>query len=172
MLIDEFLPEYDFKEMHAARVHASADRVFQTLHAVDYTESAVIRWLFRLRGLPSAKMDLEGFRRLKFELLGETLNREVVIGLVGRFWSLQGDLRRIDANSFKRFGQNGYAKTAFNFSLDEDGGVTRLTTETRIKCMDEESRRNFGFYWMFIRPFSGLVRMEMLKLIKAHAEAA
>jgi hypothetical protein len=45
-----------------------------------------------------------------------------------------------------------------------------LTTETRIKCLDNESRRSFGFYWMFIQPFSGLIRMEMLRAIKRKAE--
>lgn len=172
MLIDEFLPEYDFEEMHAARVNAGADKVFRAVREVDFTDSAVIRWLFRLRGLPTANMNLDGFRRMKFEVLGEALNREVVIGLVGRFWSLNGDLKKLDGDSFKRFDDAGYAKTAFNFTLDEDRAGTRLQTETRIKCMDEESRRSFGFYWMFIRPFSGLVRTEMLRLIKQKAETA
>lgn len=172
MLIDDFLPEYDFEEIHATRIKASPESVFRAVHEVDYSESTIIRWLFRLRGLPSANMNLDGFRRLKFEVLGETLNREVVIGLIGRFWTLQGDLKKIDADSFKQFDSAGYAKTAFNLAIEEDGNATRLMTETRIKCTDDESRRNFGFYWMFIRPFSGLVRTEMLKLIKQRAELA
>ena len=171
MLIDKFLPEYDFEEIHATRIKASAANVFRAVHEVDYSESAIVRLLLRLRGLPSANMNMEGFRRLKFEILGEAVNREVLLGLVGRFWTLQGDLKKIDANSFKSFDEAGYAKTAFNFTLDEDGGGTRLTTETRIKCLDAESRTSFGRYWMFIQPFSGLIRMEMLKTIKQHAEA-
>lgn len=170
MLIDDFLPEYDFEEIHAVRIQASAVDVFRSLREVDFSESTVIRWLFKLRGLPTANMNVEGFQHLNFEVLGETLNREFVLGLVGRFWTLSGDLKKIDSNSFKRFDQAGYAKTAFNFALDEDGNGTRLTTETRIKCLDEESRQSFGFYWTFIKPFSGLVRTEMLKLIKQKAE--
>lgn len=99
------------------------------------------------------------------------VNKEVLLGLAGRFWKLSGDLRKIDARSFKEFDERGYAKTVWNFSLDETGGETNLTTETRIKCLDAESRRSFGFYWTVIRPFSGLIRMEMLKIIKRKAEA-
>jgi hypothetical protein len=96
----------------------------------------------------------------------------MVLGLVGRFWTLGGDLKKIDAESFKAFDTAGYAKAVWNFSLLPDGPATRLSTETRIKCTDAESRRRFGFYWTFIQPFSGLIRREMLGLIKRKAEAA
>jgi hypothetical protein len=79
----------------------------------------------------------------------------------------------VNAENFKAFDKSGYAKAVWNFSIDADGPedeVTRLTTETRIKCLDEGSRRSFGFYWTFVQPFSGLIRMEMLKTIKRKAE--
>jgi len=59
-----------------------------------------------------------------------------------------------------------------DYSLAAEGPATRLTTETRIKCLDEDSRSRFGWYWAFIRPFSGLIRMEMLRAIKRKAETA
>ena len=114
---------------------------------------------------------LRSMRRSRFEILGEILNREMVIGLIGKFWTPGGGLQKIDAESFKRFETAGFAKAVWNFSIVEDGGDSRLATETRIKCTDAESKRRFGFYWMFIGPFSGLIRMEMLKLIKRKAEA-
>jgi hypothetical protein len=78
----------------------------------------------------------------------------------------------VNAENFKAFDKSGYAKAVWNFSLNGDGDNTRLTTETRIKCLDEGSRRCFGFYWTFVQPFSGLIRMEMLKMIKRRAEMA
>lgn len=95
----------------------------------------------------------------------------MVIGLVGKFWTIAGGLQKIDAESFKPFDTAGYAKAVWNFSLDAHGENTRLVTETRIKCLDDDSRRSFGRYWMFIQPFSGLIRMEMLKTIKRRAES-
>jgi hypothetical protein len=97
--------------------------------------------------------------------------REMLLGLVGKFWTLKGDLKKIDADSFKAFETPGYAKAVWNFALRPDGNDVRLTTETRIRCTDADSRRRFGFYWTFIRPFSGLIRMEMLRVIKNKAEA-
>lgn len=171
MLIDEFLPEHDFVETHDIIVHADAADIYRAANEVDFSESFIIRWLFRLRGMSASNVTLRSLSISKFEILGETLNKEMVIGLVGKFWTIAGGLQKIDAESFKRFDTAGYAKAVWNFSLCPDGENSRLTTETRIKCLDDESRRSFGRYWMFIQPFSALIRMEMLKTIKRRAES-
>ena len=171
MLIDDFLSDYDFVETHGISIHADAGAIYRAANEVDFTDSFVIRWLFRLRGLSSEDVTLRSLKTSRFEILGERLNSELVLGIVGRFWTLKGDLKKIDAESFKKFDTAGYAKAAWNFSVRPDGDVTRLTTETRIKCTDDESRSSFRFYWTFIRPFSGLIRMEMLRVIKHRAEA-
>jgi hypothetical protein len=46
-----------------------------------------------------------------------------------------------------------------------------VATETRIVCTDEASRRAFLRYWRVIRPFSGLIRLEMLRLLRNAAES-
>ena len=170
MLIDSFLPDYDFSETHDIKIRATAENVFRALGEVDLCESAIVRWLFRLRGLPTENMTLRELRRLRFETLGENKNREILLGLAGRFWTLTGNLQKINSKNFLEFNEKGFAKAAWNFWLDEAQGETRLTTETRIKCTDAESRKSFGFYWTFIQPFSGLIRKEMLKTIKKRAE--
>lgn len=170
MLIDYFMPSYDFTETHDIKIRATAENVFRALDEVDLCESAIVRWLFRLRGMPTENMTLRELRRLRFETLGENKNREILLGLAGKFWTLTGNLQKINSNNFREFNEKGFAKAAWNFRLDEAQGKTRLTTETRIKCTDAESRKSFGFYWTFIQPFSGLIRKEMLKLIKQKAE--
>jgi len=170
MLIDLFLPEYDFSETHDIKIRATAETVFRALNAVDLCESAMIRWLFRLRGLPTRETTLREMQRLRFEVLGESENRELLLGLAGRFWTIKGDLQKINSQNFREFNEKGFAKAAWNFSLNEAADETRLTTETRIKCLDAESRKKFGFYWTFIQPFSALIRKEILKAIKRRAE--
>lgn len=170
MLIDEFLSEYDFVETHGISIHAGVADIYRAANEVDFSESFLIRWLFRLRGMSAENVTLQSLKKSRFEILGETVNRELVLGVVGRFWKAQGDLQKIDGESFKKFDTVGYAKAVWNFSLQPDGSDTRLTTETRIRCTDAESRKRFGFYWIFIRPFSGLIRMEMLRAIKRRAE--
>ncbi len=170
MLIDEFMPRYDFSETHDITIRATAEQVYSALNNADLCESRVIRWLFFLRGLPAKKATLRDMRQIRFEMLGERSNREILLGLAGQFWTLRGNLQKIDAGNFKEFHEEGFAKAVWDFSLDEQMGETHLTTETRIECMDEKSRKSFGFYWMFIQPFSGLIRREMLKIIKQRAE--
>jgi len=170
MLIDLFLPEYDFSETHDIRIRATAETVFRALNAVDLCESAVIRLLFRLRGLPTQAMTLREMQRLRFEVLGESETRELLLGLAGRFWTIKGDLRKISSQNFRGFDEKGFAKAVWNFTLDETEGEVCLTTETRIKCLDAESRKKFGFYWTLIQPFSALIRKEILKTIKKRAE--
>ncbi len=170
MLIDEFLSEYDFVETHDISIHASAADVYRATNEIDFSESCLIRWLLRIRGLSTENVTLASLRRSRFEFLGETPGRELLFGLVGRFWTLDGGTKKIDAESFKKFDSAGYAKAVWNFALQPDGHDLRLTTETRIKCLDSESRKWFGLYWMVVRPFSGLIRREMLRLIKNRAE--
>lgn len=171
MLIDEFLPEYDFYEVHDLEIEADTERVYQAIDKVDFCDSWIVRLLFLIRGLPTSGMTMDGLKKMKFARLGETANSEVVLGLVGQFWNLAGNLKTIDRDSFRSFDEQGFAKTAFNFSLRPLNGGTRLATETRIKCLGDESRISFGRYWTLVRPFSGLIRLEMLKTIKHKAEA-
>ena len=170
MLIDEFLSEYDFVETHGISIDAGPADIYRAASETDFSESFIIRCLFWLRGMSTEKVTLASLKTSRFEVLGEIPNREILLGLAGRFWTPNGDLKKIDAESFKTFDTAGYAKAVWNFAVRSDGGATRLTTETRIRCLDAESRRSFGFYWMFIRPFSGLIRMEMLRAIKRRAE--
>ena len=171
MLIDEFLPEYDFVETHSIAIDASAEKVYAAANEVDFSESFIVRWLLRLRGMSGEAVSLRNLEYSKFKILGETLNKELLIGLAGKFWTPWGDMQRVDASNFREFEKPGYAKAVWNFSLDASANETNLTTETRIRCLDDGSRRSFGFYWMFVQPFSGLIRIEMLKTIKRYAES-
>ena len=173
MLIDEFLPEYDFEEKHSIAINANAATVYEATQDANFGESWIVRTLLTLRGMSADALSLRNLRYSKFRILGERPESELLIGLAGKFWTRWGDMQDVNAENFKAFDKDGYAKAAWNFSLDSDtadGNVTRLTTETRIKCLDDCSRRSFGFYWMFVQPFSGLIRMEMLKTIKRKAE--
>lgn len=181
MLIDEFMPKYDFDEKHETIVRASVETVYAALNSFDFNESTVVRWLFRLRGLASNNscdageqvLTLRDMTKLNFVVLDEKPNEEILLGLVGKFWKPTGDLQKIEAGDFLAFDKNGYAKAAWNFVLTESPAKeTRLTTETRVRCTDDASRSQFGFYWTFIKPFSGWIRQEALRLAKGKAETA
>ena len=173
MLIDEFLPVYDFSERHETRIRASASKVYAAVSSTDFNESWIIWGLLSLRGLgfgsSPAKLTLrDAFDN--FATLSEKPGEEILLGLAGKFWTPFGNLQKVDAGNFKEFNKAGFAKAVWNFSVSESNGETLLKTETRIQCLDEESRQSFALYWTVIKPFSGLIREEMLRLIKEKAE--
>ncbi len=180
MLIDEFMPVYDFDEKHEINVRASAETVYAALYSFDFNESAIIRWLFLLRGLASKNscdatgqtQTLRDMTKFGFVVLGEKPSEEILLGLVGKFWKPTGNLQKIEAEDFLAFNENGYAKAVWNFALTESAAKEiRLMTETRVQSLDEASRESFSFYWTFIKPFSGWILQEILRLVKQKAEA-
>lgn len=159
-------------ERHAILVRAPAECVYSAVRTLDLGASPIIRGLFRLRGLPRSALTLDGLRSIRFTVLGEDPGREILLGLVGRFWTITGDLQRVDPAGFGAFDRDGYAKAAWNFCLAplSDGRV-RLSTETRVYCPDEASLRRFRLYWRLVGPFSALIRGEMLRTLKRKAES-
>jgi len=176
MLIDEFLPTYDVGEIHQTIVRAPLDEVYSAIRKLDISQARMTMFLFRLRGLPSgisvpSCFTLDDFLKMRFILLGEIPNEELLLGLVGRFWSPSGELRCLDVEGFRSFNEPGVAKAAWNFALiGQADGTVWVRTETRVYCLDKWSRRRFRLYWLLIRPFSGLIRREILQAIKRNAE--
>lgn len=171
MLVDQFLPVWDVRSRHGRSVAADPARVFAALRGLDLSRSRVVRWLFRLRGMPTAAMTLDGLERFGFIPLAEEVDREIVLGLVGRFWTRRGGLRRLSPEAFRAFAEPGFAKAVWSFAVTPVApGRSRLETETRVRCTDRRSRRRFRLYWLLIAPFSGWIRREALRLAKSRAE--
>jgi hypothetical protein len=171
VLIDEILPEYDFSERHSTTVEAAPERVYEIARRLDVDGSTLIRLLFRLRGLPRAALNLDGLCELGFSILAERPGRELVLGLVGRFWRRDGGVLAVTRSGFGEFHEPGYALAAWNFHVSgRPRGGTSLATETRVRCNDAASRFSFRLYWLLVRPFSGLIRRVMLREIKREAE--
>ncbi|CAN5870460.1 hypothetical protein BH23GEM9_BH23GEM9_28540 [soil metagenome] len=170
-MIDDYLSVHDFTEVHSIVVRASRHAVDAAVAELDLSSSLLVRCLFALRGMPASALTLKGMQRIGFQPLAHRPGEELAIGLIGRFWTLRGGLRRFAPDEFATFSRPGYARAVWTFRMFEHAGGTRLETETRIHCTDDVSRRRFARYWTVIRPFSGLIRMEALKAIRKTAEA-
>jgi len=169
MLQEKYLPAFHFRSRHAIVIQASPGKIFTSLEEVDFRSSWIIRFLFFLRGIPA--MGLQDLSKLDFVRLETIPDQEVIVGLIGRFWKLNGDLQHFEAKDFRGFNRPGFARATWNFQAEIiEGGSTRLITETRISVPGERARRNFARYWFFIRPFSGVIRMEILRAVKKRAE--
>jgi hypothetical protein len=171
MLLDDFLPAWDIRKVHATDVEAPPAKVYQAVSRLDLGGSPINQVLFLARGLPAFRgVKLSDLMARGFVLLGEDPPRELVLGLVARPWTLMGGIRRLDAEEFRGFDRPGYVRIGWNFVVSRRRRGSRLTTETRIRGTDEASRRKFRWYWRVIGPLSGVVRREALLLIKKDAE--
>ena len=182
MLIDEFMPSFDVAERHGIVVRAPAERAYAAIRSVDLSRSLLIRSLFALRGFPvmfagrreaRRRLTLDDFLRSGFVVLAEEPGAEIVLGLIGRFWRPTGGLLLFAPEEFTGFRRPGYAKAVWNFRVEPVGeGRVRVATQTRVQTTDQDSCRSFLRYWRVIGPFSGLVRREMLRLVRSVAERA
>lgn len=164
---DEFLPAYHFSERHSITIDAERYTISEAMNSFDFSESRVIRFLFFLRGLPKNMINgLEGVKKMGFNVLSFKDQHEIVLGLVGQFWKLNGEIQNVPPHEFKDFSDPAFAKTIWSFSIVGERAPFILETETRIACPDSATRKKFARYWFFIRPFSGWIRIEMLKAIR------
>ena len=158
-------------------VEASAEKTYAAVLRHDFRDAGIARLLMRLRGYgalvarPRETPGLVGdLSRLGFVFLGEVPGREVVFGLAGRFWKPRGGLRPLSAEEFPRFGEEGFAKAAWNIAVAPgENGSCILSTETRVLCFGARARRLFRIYWTLIEPFSGWTRKELLRGIRRRA---
>jgi len=184
MLLDQFLPRYDFHEIHQITVRATTERTFAALKALTPAElSPLVGILLSLRDLPSritghasqtlkkTEPFLDQLLKGNFTLLADESD-EVVFGLVGQFWKLARErkVRITTCDEFINFKQTDYARVAANLRVQTVNGYTVLSTETRIAAPDPQTRSKFSFYWRLISMGSGWIRVLWLSAIKRKAE--
>ncbi len=155
--LDAFMPAYEFSTRHAVAVAVDPVRADRALREVTFKEVPLVRVLLLARGI--------GMRRGEDTVLGTMVPRAtiledvpgegVVLTLSGQFWRLRGR------------GPEAPAMAVMDFRALPGS----LATETRVHVPDPVSRRKFGQYWRIVRPFSGLIRMVVLRAAKRRAEA-
>jgi hypothetical protein len=185
-LIDRWMPAYRVSEVHSVGVHAPAEETYHALVSADLARSPIVRGLLMLRALPSAlgtargradfrrratgRFCLSTFEEAGFRILEDSPPTEIVLGLEGRFWTLSGGMSRVDRATFLEPIPAGIARAAWNFSIAETTpGRCELSTETRVAWTDPSAGHAFVKYWRFIRPWSGLIRRQMLKCVRQAA---
>lgn len=172
MLIDKYLKDYHYTERHSVNISAPVEQIAAELENLDMSRSKIIRFLFWLRGMPQKMLTKNGLTSGGFIELERIQNDEIVIGLIGQFWKPNGNLQRFAPEEFVHFNQPKFLKGVWNFKIIPRQSHCELTTETRVYCTDEKSRKRFAKYWFIVKPFSGLIRMEILRSIKKSAEAS
>ena len=167
-LIDKYLPEYSFSEYHEVVINCSIAEVYESARNFDLSKSKLIKWLFKIRGLPTKRMHLQDFiSDIGFTIIEENVPVENLIG----FW-VKNKIEPITSPAgFINNTISAKVKAVWNFYLEEiDSNKVKLSTETRVICTTAISRVTFGLYWMVVKPFSGVIRNRMLQIIKQDSE--
>jgi hypothetical protein len=183
-LMDTFLPHHQFSERHQTTVRCNPGRLLDIIQDFRpprdrFGETAMLirqlpaRLTHRLA--PSRVPPPRPFTAANFTPLGRDGDREIVGGLVGKFWELwSGDFGLLTVSGPAEFLACNPPKTAklvIGFSVEVVGAESLLTTETRVYCPDRYSLIMFTPYWLAIRPLSGLLRRRALGAIRRIAEA-
>jgi hypothetical protein len=172
-LLDEVLPEFDFRSRHERRVEAPPEWVAQAIDICRVGRAASL--LFTIRGLPKTSGTLrEVLAGSGFTVLAERPGVEMVAGTTGQFWALREHAHieaPPDLQSFRAFDRPGWAQGAISVRLDRlADDSTLVTTETRVRCVDDAARRRFALYWLLIKVFSEWLRRDFLRRIARIAE--
>ncbi|MDQ4123554.1 MAG: hypothetical protein M3209_19120 [Acidobacteriota bacterium] len=171
MLIDDFMPTFEFSDSQKTDVKATPEAAFRAFRTFDMAESMTIRWLFKMRGIPTNNLTLRDLERVNFKVLGERQSEELVLGLAGEFKTLLGGLLNLSPEQFKAFNNPGFIKACWNFAVADLGnGKGRVTSEIRIHGTDAASVAKVKNVWGMLKMPSAMVRNEILKLIKKQAE--
>jgi hypothetical protein len=193
MLLDDLMPNFDATRIEHRVIDGSGDEVYEaTMHADfrrSFNESTAARLAVGVRTvaerLASAvrpgqsnssvnsgqAMTLAGLSSHgQYVLLGTDRPREIVFGMIGRFWGGETRWEQIDASQFPNFDQPGLARIACAFSLRPYGEARTLVSyETRTRATDVAARRAFLRYWRVASPLAGVVLRAQLAVVAREA---
>jgi hypothetical protein len=173
--LDDVLPAYEFAERHSLAIDAPPGRIDAAVREVSIADIPFARALWWLRRLgrpygdptkPFVGGELPGV------VLDDVPGEGIVLGLTGQFWKLRGGGRDPGrprtAEEFAAYARPDHCKAVIDFRVAPGA----LTTETRVHVEDGGARRKFRRYWLVIRPFSGLIRLMLLRAVRRRAEAS
>jgi hypothetical protein len=195
-LLDEQLPVFDVSDAVAITVEADARTTWEALLHADLMKVGrgrpLVAALGFIRLLPDLATRLVHREQLAGEPeelklsdlaglpanqggwieLGQVPERELALGLVGKFWLPVIEYAEVSAKDFASFAEPGWAKTVY------DLGITPLGEDRSLLCgtmrtvgTDEHARKWFRRYWTMGVGSGAHVLVEgLLEMVRAEAE--
>ena len=128
----------------------------------------LIRW--RIPGVPASATFEELFANPPFTVLQRT-DQTLVVGLVGKIWTLRRDYPGIDPDGFLEWANSGTAKVVFaNWVAPGDSGSAVLNSETRVKGYGPQGRVGLASLRPLVRAFEQLIGNDALAAAVRRAE--
>jgi hypothetical protein len=147
----------EFTTRHTVAVAASPAEADRALREVTFGDVPLVRALVAARGLglPAREERVLAAMRRRATVVEDVPGSGIAFRLEGQFWRMRGH------------GPEPPATAVVDFRALPG----RLSTETRVEVPEGVSRRRFQRYWRVVRPFSGLIRRQVLQAAKRRAEA-
>jgi hypothetical protein len=174
------LPNWEVAERQQIRVNAPEAVAFAAARALDLNQSAGIRAIFRLREviMRSGQREYYGPRSvveqahaMGWGILADIPGRRLVLSSVTQPWRPNITFRALSGVEFTGFTDPGYAKVIWSIAVEPEGpDRSVVSTETRVRTTDAESRRRFRFYWALMSPGILIIRYLGLRLVRRQAE--
>lgn len=154
------MPVWQFNEVHARRIAAPPEKVYEAIEQVRADEILFFRMLTWIR---------RGGRRLPQGILNAGIDRpllEVATSTTFRYLADDPPHETVVGTCIAP-GTTG----AMNFLVQPDGDGSLVTTETRVFADNPRARRRFALYWSVIYPGSALIRRMWLRAIALRCES-
>ena len=134
---------------HDIAMAVAPARAYRAVLDLTLAELPLTRLLFRLRGIAhQPEMTVrELFTSPPFRVLEEQAPVEFVCEIARRHF-----------------------RAVMNFRIEAAGAGSVVTTATWVETWGTGARVGFAIYWLLVAPFSGLIRREMLRVARRHAE--
>ena len=147
---------YEVATRHTLAVDADAEVADRALREVTFGDVPLVRALVCARGLglPPRHERIVDAMRGRAAVVEDVPGERLTFALEGQFWRLRGR------------GAEPAARATVGFRATP--GL--LATETHVSVPAASARR-FRRYWFVVRPFSGLIRNQVLHAAKRRAEA-
>ena len=195
-LLDDLMPVYDVVERHSIIVRAAPPVVFQAIRAADLGGGLLARLLLALRAVPAGVLAiaasprgavgewrarradrgrgvrLADFERAGFRVVAERAPEELLIGLLGKFWTPRGGICHDVAarSTFLPVRPQAMRWPPGTSPSRRGPTVAASSAPRRAFGVRRDARGRFRAYWLIVRPGSGLIRRAMLQAIRREAE--
>jgi hypothetical protein len=179
-LLDRFIPEYEASESHHVHVAAPAETTLAAATDIDLQGSSIVRGMIRAREIVLGAKSVDQARpsgllnevtSMGWGVLAEVPGREIVVGAVTQPWLPDVVFRALPPDEFSAFREPGYVKIVWTLRADPAAaGESIFRTETRVVATDPGARAKFRWYWARFSPGIVLIRLAILRPLKAEAE--
>jgi hypothetical protein len=180
-LIEQFMPQADYRELHETIVHAPADIIFDSARRFDLQSIPLVRVIFWLRAKllgaeqPATDLFAKGLvaetKALGWGELGLDPGRQLVMGATAQPWKADVKFTAIAPDEFQAFAAPDLVKIVWTLEAEPlDPSCTRFRTETRVLATDEGARRKFRRYWRIFGVGIVMIRWLLLPALRREAE--